>query len=79
MRTALRYPLPIQQSVPKLRGNGRGKLGVTLLVLTPTKLDEGQKEALRLLAELRDEERPEVTVQKQHRGVFGRLRDAFTG
>jgi len=67
------------KGVPKLRGNGRGKLGVTLLVLTPTKLDEGQKEALRLLAELRDEERPEVTVQKQHRGVFGRLRDAFAG
>lgn len=64
--------------VPKLRGQGRGKLGVTLLVQTPTKLDEAQREALRLLAELRSEERPEVTVQKQHRGVFGRLKDAFT-
>ncbi|HIT74893.1 MAG TPA: molecular chaperone DnaJ [Candidatus Avipropionibacterium avicola] len=64
--------------VPKLRGTGRGKLGVTLLVQTPTKLDEGQKEALRMLAEMRDETHPEVAVQKHHRGVFGRLRDAFT-
>ena len=31
------------------------------------------------LAELRDETRPEVTVQKHGRGVFGRLRDAFAG
>lgn len=64
--------------VPKLRGAGRGKLGVTLLVQTPTKLDEGQKEALRMLAEMRDENHPEIAVQKHHRGVFGRLRDAFT-
>lgn len=64
--------------VPRLRGSGRGKLGVTLLVQTPTKLDEGQKETLRMLAELRDEVTPELAVQKQHRGVFGRLRDAFT-
>jgi molecular chaperone DnaJ len=28
---------------------------------------------------LRDETRPEVTVQKHGRGVFGRLRDAFAG
>ncbi len=64
--------------VPKLRGSGRGKLGVTLLVQTPTKLDDGQKEALRMLAEMRDENHPEMAVQKHHRGVFGRLKDAFT-
>ncbi|MGD7707330.1 molecular chaperone DnaJ [Microlunatus sp. Y2014] len=67
------------RGVPKLRGQGRGKLGITLLVQTPTKLDDQQRDTLRQLAAQRGEEAPEVTVQKQHRGVFGRLRDAFVG
>jgi molecular chaperone DnaJ len=67
------------RGVPRLRGSGRGQLGVTLLVQTPTRLDDQQRELLRQLAELRDEMRPEVTVQKTGRGVFGRLRDAFAG
>ena len=62
--------------VPQLRSNGRGDLGVTLLVQTPTRLDDEQRELLRQLAELREETGPEVTVQKQGRGMFGRLRDA---
>jgi molecular chaperone DnaJ len=65
--------------VPRLRSNGRGQLGVTLLVQTPTRLDDEQRELLRQLAELREEGRPEGTVQKHSRGVFGRLRDAFAG
>ena len=60
--------------VPRLRASGRGQLGVTLLVQTPTRIDEEQADLLRQLAELRDETRPEVTVQKHGRGVFGRLR-----
>ena len=67
------------KGVPRLRGNGRGQLGVTLLVQTPTRIDHEQRELLRQLAELREETRPEVTVQKTGRGVFGRLRDAFAG
>jgi molecular chaperone DnaJ len=67
------------RGVPRLRANGRGELGVTLLVQTPTRVDAEQAELLRRLAELRDETRPEVTVQKHSRGVFGRLRDAFAG
>jgi molecular chaperone DnaJ len=67
------------KGVPRLRATGRGQLGVTLLVQTPTRIDEEQAELLRQLAELRDETRPEVTVQKHGRGVFGRLRDAFAG
>jgi molecular chaperone DnaJ len=65
--------------VPRLRSNGRGQLGVTLLVQTPTRLDGEQRELLRQLAELREESAPEGTVQKHSRGVFGRLRDAFAG
>jgi molecular chaperone DnaJ len=67
------------QGVPRLRGSGRGQLGITLLVQTPTRIDDEQRDLLRQLAELRDETRPEVTVQKHSRGVFGRLRDAFAG
>jgi molecular chaperone DnaJ len=67
------------KGVPRLRASGRGQLGVTLLVQTPSRIDDDQRELLRQLAELRDETRPEVTVQKHGRGVFGRLRDAFAG
>jgi len=67
------------KGVPRLRSSGRGQLGVTLLVQTPTRLDDDQREVLRQLAELREETRPEVTLQRHGRGVFGRLRDAFAG
>jgi molecular chaperone DnaJ len=67
------------RGVPRLRSNGRGQLGVTLLVQTPTRLDDEQRDLLRQLAELREETGPEGTVQKHGRGVFGRLRDAFAG
>ena len=67
------------KGVPRLRASGRGQLGVTLLVQTPTRIDDEQRELLRQLAELREETRPEVSVQKTGRGVFGRLRDAFAG
>ena len=63
--------------VPRLRSGSRGQLRVELVVQTPTRLDDEQRELLRSLAELRDETSPDVTVQKQGRGVFGRLRDAF--
>lgn len=67
------------KGVPRLRSNGRGQLGVTLLVQTPTRIDDEQRDLLRQLAELREETAPEGTVQKHSRGVFGRLRDAFAG
>ncbi len=65
------------KGVPKLRSNGRGQLGVTLLVQTPTRVDDEQRALLRQLAELREETRPAGNVQKHGKGVFGRLRDAF--
>ena len=43
------------------------------------RIDDEQRDLIRQLAELREETRPEVTVQKHGRGVFGRLRDAFAG
>jgi len=65
------------RGVPRLRGTGRGLLGVTLLVQTPGRLDDRQRELLRELAEARDESRAEVSIQRQGRGMFSRLRDAF--
>lgn len=66
------------RGVPRLRRDGRGELRVTLLVQTPTRLDEGQRDLLRQLAELRDESRPEVAVAKHGKGVLGWLKEAFS-
>jgi len=66
------------RGVPKLRGGGRGELGVTLLVQTPIKLDDEQRELLRQFAELRDESRPEVAAAKHKGGVLGWLKEAFS-
>lgn len=61
-------------------GSQRGDLGITLLVQTPTRLDDQQRELLRQLAELRHETKPEVAVTKvNEKGFFGRLREAFSG
>ena len=66
------------RGVPRLRGGGRGDLGVTLLVQTPAKLDDRQRELLRLLAEERDESVPEAIAAKGHKGVFGKLSEWFS-
>ncbi len=66
------------QGVPALRGGNRGNLVVRVVVETPTRLDDEQSELLRRLAELRGEEKPVGQVESSsHKGVFGRLRDAF--
>lgn len=66
------------RGIPRLRASGRGDLGVTLLVQTPTKLDDHQRDLLRRLAEARDEARPGISVGRPHKGVFSWLKDAFT-
>lgn len=63
--------------VPGLRG-GRGNLVVHVVVETPTRLDARQEELLRELAAIRGEEQPDANVKASGKGVFGRLRDAFT-
>ena len=69
--------------VPSLRANRRGEaprgdLGVTMLVLTPTKLDDAQRELLGQLAQLRGEAGPEVMTKHEEKGFFDRLKDVFT-
>ncbi len=66
------------RGVPRLRGQGRGELGVTLLVQTPTNLDDTQRDLLRSLAEHRGEQRTNGQVDRAHKGVFSRIKDAFT-
>lgn len=64
--------------MPKLSGGGaRGNLHIHCRVLTPTDLDEEQEQLLRGLAELRGEVAEEFA--DEHRGLFGRLREAFGG
>ncbi|MGL5406366.1 MAG: molecular chaperone DnaJ [Propionibacteriaceae bacterium] len=65
------------KGIPALRGTARGDLGVTLMVETPTKLNDEQRDLLRQLASLREEIQPECNVQKHAKGVFGWLKDAF--
>jgi molecular chaperone DnaJ len=68
------------RGVPRLRGTGRGDLVTTVVVETPTRLDDEQSELLRRLAALRDEENPVATLEEnRHKGMFGRFRDAFGG
>ena len=67
------------QGVPRLRGVGRGDLVVEVVVETPSRLDDEQRELLKKLAAVRGEEQPEAKVGESHRGgsVFGRIKDAF--
>ena len=67
------------KGVPRLRGRGRGDLGITVLVQTPTRLDDVQRDLLRQLAEARDENAPEAQVHKAgSKGVLGWLKEAFS-
>ena len=65
------------RGVPRLRGSGRGDLGITLVVQTPTKLDAHQKDLLRQLAESRGEIQVTAQVHKGKQGMFDRLKEAF--
>jgi molecular chaperone DnaJ len=65
--------------MPRLGRNGRGELQVHLAVQTPTALTQEQEELLRQLAALRDEEKPEANLHENVGGIFGKIKDAFTG
>lgn len=65
------------RGVPVLRSNRRGDLGVTFRVLTPTKLDDKQRELLHELAKERGEDKFQPPEAEAEKGFFTRLRDAF--
>jgi molecular chaperone DnaJ len=60
------------RGVPHVDGRGRGDLFVTVVVDTPTSLDEEQEELVRQLAALRGED-----VAPKDTGLFARIKSAF--
>jgi len=64
------------KGVPKLRGRGRGDLIITVVVLTPTNLDDTQRELLNLLAKARSEDG--VIKPGADKGFFEKLKEAFS-
>ena len=73
------------KGVSKLRGRGRGDLAITVVVTTPTGLDDTQRELLTLLAKERGEDAPSPSsaltagqAGKHDKGFFGKLKEAFS-
>ena len=64
------------KGAPKLRGRGRGDLVITVVVVTPTNLDDAQRELLNKLAEARGEDGP--VRPRADKGFFEKLREAFS-
>ncbi|MBU6347947.1 MAG: molecular chaperone DnaJ [Actinomycetales bacterium] len=67
------------QGMPRIGRSGRGDLIIHLAVQTPTALTPEQEELLKKLAELRGEEKPEANLHQHTNGLFGKIKDAFTG
>lgn len=65
------------RGIASLDGRGRGELGITFLVQTPTKLTDEQKDLLRKLAVARDEEQFEPVPDRHEKNFFERVKDAF--
>jgi molecular chaperone DnaJ len=65
------------KGVPHLRGNGRGDQHVKVRVITPTNLNDKQKELLRELAELSGEKPGQPGVEDE--GFFEKMKRAFRG
>lgn len=61
------------KGAPKLRGAGQGDQHVTVNIVTPTKLTEKQKEALRAFAEASGQE---ISTPKK-KGFFDKMKDAL--
>ncbi|NPV26861.1 MAG: molecular chaperone DnaJ [Firmicutes bacterium] len=62
------------KGIPNLRGYGRGDQHVKVVVQTPTRLTEKQRELLRQFAEAGGDE---VAENQNKKSFFGKVRDAF--
>jgi len=62
------------KGVPRLRGYGQGDQHVKVTIVTPTNLDEEQKELLRQFAGIGGE-----AAQEHHESIFDRMKKAFRG
>ncbi|MFC3932087.1 molecular chaperone DnaJ [Streptococcus dentapri] len=63
------------KGAPRLRGGSQGDQHVTVKVVTPTKLNDAQKEALLNLAAASGEN----NIQPKKKGFFDKVKDAFEG
>ncbi|MGT2930358.1 molecular chaperone DnaJ [Streptococcus dentasini] len=63
------------KGAPRLRGGSQGDQHVTINVVTPTKLNEAQKEALLAFAAASGES----SIQPKKKGFFDKVKDAFDG
>ncbi len=63
------------KGAPKLRGGGQGDEHVTVNIVTPTKLNDAQKEALHAFAQASGDS---VTPQKK-KGFFDKVKEALDG
>jgi molecular chaperone DnaJ len=61
------------QGIPSIHGHGRGDQHVKVVVETPTKLTDEQKEILKQFADARGE----VTPKGVEKGFFDKVKDAF--
>ncbi|MFD0870551.1 chaperone protein DnaJ [Chlamydia abortus] len=62
------------KGVPRLRGYGQGDQHVKVVVVTPTHLNEEQKELLRAFSKLSGEK-----THEQNQSIFERMKKAFLG
>ena len=60
------------KGAPKLRGNGQGDQHVTVNIVTPSKLNDAQKEAIRAFAAAGGDK-----VHPRKKGFFDKMKDAF--
>lgn len=63
------------KGAPKLRGGGQGDQHVTVNIVTPTKLNDAQVEALKNFAAAGDDK----VVNPKKKGFFNKMKDAFDG
>ncbi len=65
------------RGVTKLRGNGRGDLRIGVHVVTPSKLDNKERELIEQFAARHQAPAPSLSQFQQ--GIFAKLRDRFLG
>lgn len=63
------------KGAPRLRGGGQGDQHVTVNIVTPTKLNSAQKEALEAFAAASGDK----SVHPKKKGFFDKMKDAFEG
>ena len=66
------------KGLPRLRGGGRGDLIVRIHVWVPTELNAEQAALIKRLAEIEDPPPSASAAAERERGIWSRIREAFT-